>query len=87
MRAQTSILPFTFSKVKTTDDKGRACYERDFVKNLGSIQLQMHLVTIQEADDSLEDRPPEVRVVHEDKKKAKVTHQVAYVCRPELGRQ
>ncbi|GAA6010184.1 hypothetical protein JCM10207_005656 [Rhodosporidiobolus poonsookiae] len=37
---RTHVRPFTFTKARTTDDKGEQCWDKDFLDNVGLIKLE-----------------------------------------------
>ncbi|BGP68601.1 hypothetical protein NBRC10513v2_001936 [Rhodotorula toruloides] len=73
------IRPFLFRKLVTTDQAQKACNDRDFINNLGTVQLKIcRIKKIPNALLGFTLEVPEGRVVDERKKKARLTHQVAF---------
>ncbi|GAA5829666.1 hypothetical protein JCM11251_000242 [Rhodosporidiobolus azoricus] len=79
MQDATTLLPFLFAPLATTDDDELACSDENFIKGLGSIQIKYHRVNNVHSSE----RPPPAAhsnpgPVHEHSKKAAVSHQAAY---------
>lgn len=74
--SSTEERTFRFNKLSQTDDEGIACYEEAIVKNIGTIQLRLYRVT-----DIVENYAPPTctsatdPVLHEQSKKAQLSHQ------------
>ncbi|BGP06278.1 hypothetical protein OF846_001843 [Rhodotorula toruloides] len=85
---RTKFRPFVFRKLFTTDQAQEACNDRDFVDNLGTIQLKIcRIEHVRRIATCYKAKAPEGRIVDEQKKKARLTHQVAHVLASPFNEQ
>jgi hypothetical protein len=72
---QTSLLPFLFSKLETTDEDDLACADETILKALGSIRLEyqsVHNLRLFEGTKVYSQALP--APIHEQSKKAVLSH-------------
>ncbi|GAA5913202.1 hypothetical protein JCM6882_005817 [Rhodosporidiobolus microsporus] len=82
----TTRRPFMFGSLHLTDDDDLACTDEQVVKNLGTIQLGYHrLAHYRELESSYKSSEPTTAVVHEQAKKATLSHQAQFVSFPPLS--
>ncbi|GAA5857068.1 hypothetical protein JCM8547_007940 [Rhodosporidiobolus lusitaniae] len=75
----TSVRPFVFSKLATTDDADEATNDEKVVKNLGTIQIEIYRVTVLgEAYASVSFKQAKEHVFDERSKKATLSHQAGF---------
>lgn len=72
----TTERPFLFGTLLTTDDDDRACQDERVAHNLGTIQLRIQRITdLRPAPEPRKARNLEDIVIHEQYKKAQLSHQ------------
>ncbi|GAA5871611.1 hypothetical protein JCM8547_007097 [Rhodosporidiobolus lusitaniae] len=78
--SSTSVLPFLFAKLATTDDDDKACKTEAYIRGLGTIAVRHRRV--ENLRDGTTDNhglgAPEAVAVHEITKKAVLSHQTGY---------
>lgn len=73
---QTSLLPFLFSKLETTDEDDLACADEPILKALGTVRLEyqsVHNLRLSESAKVYSQALP--APIHEQSKKAVLSHQ------------
>lgn len=86
---ETTILPFMFSELKTTDDDTVACMDESFVKNVGTIVIQIRRANgfttkRAEALEPYSNDVAAVNIIDERAKKGSISHQASHG--PEITR-
>ncbi|BGP14102.1 hypothetical protein JCM10213_002399 [Rhodosporidiobolus nylandii] len=76
--SETTLRPFLFSQLQTTDDDDVACTDEQIVKGLGSLQLRFLRVTNVRSGSKYRPRVVESARIHEQSKKAALSHQAGF---------
>ncbi|GAA5971508.1 hypothetical protein JCM11641_000618 [Rhodosporidiobolus odoratus] len=74
----TTIWPFHFAKLQTTDDDENACKDEQVVKNIGTVQLRYWRVKNVRTVKTSVKAAVQAKPVHERSKKAALSHQAGY---------